>query len=123
MTFKEEKHHLCRAALFCFVAAAFWTSGILFAQEQDVAGSQDHPMVSRYKGSLIDGYDVRDYDRYVLALGKPTRDAEARKPLISRDGFSRIAADILSFSWGHIIKDMPFVFPCEDDRGWHYSRT
>ena len=47
MTFKEEKHYLCRAALFCFVAAAFWTSGTLFAQVKDIAGSQDDPLVSR----------------------------------------------------------------------------
>ena len=31
------------------------------AQTSDVPGSDDHPMVTRYEGSVIDGYEVRDY--------------------------------------------------------------
>jgi OOP family OmpA-OmpF porin len=65
--------------LFCLVTTGFWFLGSPSAQAQDVAGSQDHPMVSRYKGSFIDGYDARDYDRYVLALGKPKRDAAGNR--------------------------------------------
>jgi OOP family OmpA-OmpF porin len=59
--------------LFCFVAATFCIPGTLLAQSQDTPGSQDHPLISRYKGSLIDGYDARNYDRFVLVLGKPKR--------------------------------------------------
>ena len=40
-----------------------------FAQEADEPGSEDHPMVSRYAGSYIDGYQVKDYDGFRLPLG------------------------------------------------------
>ena len=61
-------------AFFCVLALGLWISGAVSAQEQDIEGSQDHPMISRYNASLADGYEVREYDRFVLALGKPTRD-------------------------------------------------
>ena len=54
----------------------FLLPGTLSAQEQDIEGSQDHPLISRYKGSYIDGYDVRGFDAFRLALGKRTTDAE-----------------------------------------------
>jgi len=37
---------------------------------QDFAGSADHPVVSRYKGSVIKKYDQRQFDEYNLLLGK-----------------------------------------------------
>jgi len=38
------------------------------AQEKDLPGSQDHPTVSRYEGSLIIGYDYRKFAEFVLPL-------------------------------------------------------
>lgn len=40
------------------------------AQGDDFIGSEDHPMISRYQGSYIDGYEVQGFDEYRLALGK-----------------------------------------------------
>lgn len=40
-----------------------------FAQLADVKGSKDHPMVSRYAGSTIIGYDFRKFDEFVIPLG------------------------------------------------------
>jgi outer membrane protein OmpA-like peptidoglycan-associated protein len=40
------------------------------AQQSDAPGSMDHPMVTRYEGSFIDGYQVKDFDEFVLPLGK-----------------------------------------------------
>lgn len=37
---------------------------------QDFAGSADHLVVSRYKGSVIKKYDQRQFDEYNLLLGK-----------------------------------------------------
>ena len=37
---------------------------------EDVAGSSDHPMVSRYGGSSIKDYDYREFDEYEILLGK-----------------------------------------------------
>ena len=34
------------------------------AQEQDSPGTADHPLVSRYTGSFIDGQQVLDFDSY-----------------------------------------------------------
>ena len=40
-----------------------------FAQLSDVKGSNDHPMVSRYAGSIIIGYAFRKFDEFVIPLG------------------------------------------------------
>ena len=39
------------------------------AQVSDVKGSKDHPMVSRYAGSVVIGYDFRKFDEFVIPLG------------------------------------------------------
>jgi outer membrane protein OmpA-like peptidoglycan-associated protein len=43
------------------------------AQLTDVKGSRDHPLISRYTGSLIIGYDERKFDEFVLPVGPLTR--------------------------------------------------
>ncbi len=51
------------------------------AQHADSPGSEDHPMVTRYEGSFIDGSEVRDFDEFVLPLGPAVRNADgARVP-------------------------------------------
>ncbi len=49
------------------------------AQGQDSPGSADHPLVTRYAGSFIDGYEVRDFDEYTLPLGPAVKDAAGRR--------------------------------------------
>jgi len=39
------------------------------AQDQDVEGSQDHPLISRYPGSYIAKYLTKDFDEFALPLG------------------------------------------------------
>lgn len=46
------------------------------ALAQDVEGSSDHPMVSRYEGSSITDYDFREFDSYEMLLGKAKSDPE-----------------------------------------------
>jgi OmpA-OmpF porin, OOP family len=46
------------------------------AQLSDVKGSKDHPMVSRYAGSIIIGYDFRKFDEFVIPLGALKRTGE-----------------------------------------------
>lgn len=43
---------------------------------EDVEGSSDHPMVSRYEGSSITDYDFREFNEYEILLGKAKRDSE-----------------------------------------------
>jgi len=48
------------------------------AQQTDTKGSQDHPLIPRYAGSSIIGYEAREYDELTLALGKSVADEEAK---------------------------------------------
>jgi outer membrane protein OmpA-like peptidoglycan-associated protein len=43
---------------------------MIAAQDRDVEGSKDHPLISRYPASHIIGYVSREYDEYLLPLGK-----------------------------------------------------
>ena len=55
--------------------------GAALAQLSDVKGSKDHPMVSRYAGSVIIGYDFRKFDEFVIPLGVLTRVGGTRPTL------------------------------------------
>lgn len=44
-----------------------------FAQLRDLPEGKDHPIVSRYAGSIILGYDVRNFDEFELPLGPISR--------------------------------------------------
>ncbi len=51
----------------------FVCTSILVSQSavaEDISGSSDHPMVSRYDGSSIIDYDFREFDEYEILLGK-----------------------------------------------------
>jgi hypothetical protein len=59
-----------RIILACLLAGLFIpvTAGI--AQEtQDIEGSKDHPLVSRYPGSVIDAYRTAEFDELTLPPG------------------------------------------------------
>lgn len=56
---------LAKVLLPCLLSAT-----LLHAQAQDVPGSQDHPLISRYPGSTIDDYAANAYTSYTLPLGK-----------------------------------------------------
>jgi len=51
--------------IFVFAGAV---SSVAWAEE-DVEGSKDHPMISRYEGSVIKGYEHVDYDRIEFPSG------------------------------------------------------
>lgn len=40
--------------------------------QSDVEGSEDHLIISRYPGSVIEWYDVQEFDRYKIATGPVT---------------------------------------------------
>ena len=62
--------HQARSTFAVIVAALFLvTPRAALAQLSDVKGSKDHPMVSRYAGSIIIGYDFRKFDEFVIPLG------------------------------------------------------
>lgn len=71
-----------RRLLAVTLTAALPGSTGAIAQTSDAPGSADHPMVSRYTGSFIDGYAVDEFDEYRLALGPAVwnQDNSARIP-------------------------------------------
>jgi len=38
-------------------------------REKDVEGGKDHPLISRFEGSIMELYDHKNYDQYTLILG------------------------------------------------------
>ncbi len=67
--------------LFCcallFMLPAFASNA--FAQ-QDSPKTADHPMVSRYTGSFIDGQQVLDFTSYTLPVGPAVKEGSERVP-------------------------------------------
>lgn len=62
-------------------------SGSAFAQREpynDIPGSKDHPMISRYAGSVIVGYETKEYDEFVLPLGGIILDDGEVRPIKSQ---------------------------------------
>ena len=59
--------------LFMVIALCALGVAVASAQKSDAKGSRDHPLISRYAGSIIIGYDQRQYDEVVLPLGPIVR--------------------------------------------------
>ncbi|MBI2522645.1 MAG: OmpA family protein [Bdellovibrio sp.] len=51
-------HHIFVIIVFC----SCFITNIAFTVEGDIKGSQDHPLVSRMPGYIINEYDVKDFD-------------------------------------------------------------
>jgi len=49
------------------------------AAAQDAPNTADHPVVSRYAGSVIDGYEVTTFDDFGLPVGPMIRDADGNR--------------------------------------------
>ena len=69
------------AAAFAALAIAVLLPALAAAQPRDVAGAKDYAGIGRFKGSVVTGYDVKDFDAARLQ-GAPFRDgkpADARR--------------------------------------------
>ncbi len=62
--------------IFCLVGGLLLATSIAFAQNEDKEGSKDHPLISRFPGSIIKYYDVKQFDEYILPLGKVERERD-----------------------------------------------
>lgn len=58
-----------------FLMLAAISAGAI-AQSDDSPGTADHPLVSRYSGSFIDGQQVHDFTAYTLPTGPAVKNAE-----------------------------------------------
>ena len=63
-----------KLATYAILSLFYLTVSAAYAE--DISGSSDHPMVSRYEGSSIVDYDFREFDEYEILLGKTARDPE-----------------------------------------------
>lgn len=61
-----------RVVLICCVIAS--TAVLAVGQGQDVEGSKDHAMISRYPKSWIIAYVAREYDEYLFPTGRVEND-------------------------------------------------
>ncbi len=56
---------VCVACLLLGLSAPFAAG-----QDQDLEGSKDHPLISRYPGSVITRYLTKEFDEFTLPLGE-----------------------------------------------------
>ncbi|MGM0498145.1 MAG: OmpA family protein [Bacteroidota bacterium] len=70
------KNFILSFMVVSFIFLGFTTS---YAQE-DIEGSKDHPMISRYEGSYIKGYEHYDYDRLTFYTGEEDGELQKIKP-------------------------------------------
>jgi len=73
------------AVLAIILSILLFGSEDLRAEDQDVPDSSDHPMISRYAGSVIYGYEVHKFNEFVLPLGPAIRDAEGNRVLSKKE--------------------------------------
>ncbi|MEO0294454.1 MAG: DUF4892 domain-containing protein [candidate division WOR-3 bacterium] len=68
MSFKKikVKGYSLKILIFYFLILFFFINDI-FAQ-QDIKGSKDHPVISRYPGSFIYHYEVKEFDEFYILL-------------------------------------------------------
>ncbi|MCF6185759.1 MAG: OmpA family protein [Bacteroidales bacterium] len=61
-------------SILTVIMLAALTSVNLFAQRTtDIEGAKDYPLVSRFKGSVIEWYQVRNFDRYFILSVKDNK--------------------------------------------------
>ena len=73
------------AAACAALAVAMLLPALAAAQTRDVAGAKDYPGIGRFAGSVITGYEVKDFDAVRLQAapfrdGKPVDARTARRP-------------------------------------------
>jgi len=70
---------------YLILALLFFGAGVSTSQAQDLdtPGTQDHPLITRYEGSILDGYEFHEYSQYVLPLGPAVQVAGVRVPSMS----------------------------------------
>ena len=65
--------------ILCLLTGLFMPVNSTFAKGKDAKGSMDHALISRFDGSIIKHYEVKQFDEYILPLGKFV-EKDGRKP-------------------------------------------
>ena len=55
------------------ISLVFLSVSFSAAQDKDIEGSKDHPLISRYPGLVIKDYDQKEFDEFELPMadGEP----------------------------------------------------
>lgn len=99
-------------------------STAVIAKEPDIAGSKDHPLVTRYPGSWITGYKTVDHDLYKMATGPmqndklPTKEIEGKVTSIVYALPENVSLYQVHANYLKALKGAGFtdVFSCKDDK-------
>ena len=65
--------------MFCLLGGLLLATSVAFAQDEDIRGSKDHSLISRFSGSVIIHYEVKKFDKYILPLGKLDKERKLSK--------------------------------------------
>lgn len=68
-----------KPVLASLLAAIIFASPHTCLAQSDSPGSEDHPMVTRYEGSFIDGMEIHEWDEFILPLGPAVWNEEGVK--------------------------------------------
>jgi hypothetical protein len=66
---EKQEVKMFKNSVFVFTVMFFILYGLSVNAQKDVKGSKDHPIISRYEGSYIIGYEQEDYDQLVMPAG------------------------------------------------------
>lgn len=87
--------------------------------QQDIAGSEDHPMVSRYAGAVIKGYEQAEYDRAIFPSGLKDRElqtiaAEGKRTRVLYVGPPQASVLEVQRNYQHALRNAGFdiVYEC-----------
>src|SRR5262245_34424350 len=70
------------AAVLTALSATLWAFPVA-AQLKDVQGAKDNPLIKRYEGSVILGYDFRKFNDYEFVVGPVKSDDPTRSTALS----------------------------------------
>jgi len=70
---------MMKQRIFLVVSVLLGTLTVFGQELQDAPDTADHPLVTRYRGSVIDGYEVKDFDSYTLPLGSAVKNDEGER--------------------------------------------
>ena len=94
------------------------TAGWAPAAAEDIEGASDHPLVGRYEGSVINGYEFREFDTYPFPAAAGADGFETLEGRVTRisyiiDGDISLVAVVRNFEAALHGNGFETVFACE----------
>ncbi|MBN1387017.1 MAG: OmpA family protein [Bacteroidales bacterium] len=79
-----------KAFFLLSVCALMFPVNILAQRDTDIEGGKDHPLISRFEGSVIEFYEHKNYDEYTLVLGFDEEEGQVDEVLNVEGEITRI---------------------------------